>query len=133
MAVLVDTSVWSLALRRRSPQSHPSSETLKRLLEQGEDVVLPGIVLQEILSGIRAPEQYERIRSALSIFPLVAVERDDYEEAAALANRCRAGGVQAGTIDALIATITLRRGLSLLTADADFRAIARFCPLVLMD
>ena len=63
--------------------------------------------------------------------PLVIPDRSDHVEAASLRNGCRRRGIQIGTIDALLARLCLRHELVLLTTDADFRHMARVCPLVL--
>ncbi|MGH6679305.1 MAG: PIN domain-containing protein [Bradyrhizobium sp.] len=64
-----------------------------------------------------------------SAVPLVVPDRDDHIGAAELRNRCRRAGVQVGTIDALLARLCIRHGLTLLTTDRDFRHIARHCSL----
>ncbi|MFY9268747.1 MAG: PIN domain-containing protein [Candidatus Manganitrophaceae bacterium] len=132
MNVVVDTSVWSLALRRRSQESPSSVEKLTRLIQDGESIFLLGIILQELLQGLRAQKDFNRLREYLAAFPLVEPKREDYIEAARLRNRCAAKGVQAGTIDFLIAAICLRYQCLLLTTDNDFIAIARCAPLKLL-
>lgn len=132
MNVVVDTSVWSLALRRRSQESPSSVEKLTRLIQDGESIFLLGVILQELLQGLRAQKDFNRLREYLAAFPLVELKREDYIEAARLRNRCAAKGVQAGTIDFLIAAICLRYQCLLLTTDNDFIAIARCAPLKLL-
>jgi len=130
VSVLVDTSVWSLALRRRDGGArHPAVSTLRSLIEQGETIRLIGAILQEVLQGVRDRSQFARLRSALKPFPLIELGRGDYEAAAELGNHCRSRGVQAGTIDFLIAAAAIRHRCALLTADQDFVHIARLSPL----
>ena len=63
--IVVDTSAWSRALRRpASGPPHPASELIRRLVHEGEHLAIPGIVLQELLSGVRTREQFERVKSA---------------------------------------------------------------------
>jgi len=130
--VIADTSVWSLALRRNTPSEDPSVARLRSLLQQGEDVILVGVVLQEVLQGIRAAEVFERIKDYLDAFPLVTLQRDDHIAAAKLQNLCMANGVQVSTTDAQIAAACLQYDCALLTNDKDFEHISRFCPLQLL-
>jgi hypothetical protein len=129
MTLLVDTSVWSLALRRDRPSDHPVVATLRSALEGGEAVLLTGIVLQELLQGIRGPKGREALLERFAALPLVTPDRQDHVEAAALHTACRRKGLQVGTIDALLAQLCLRHDLTLLTTDGDFSGIAKVAPL----
>ena len=92
MKVLVDTSVWSLALRRRSP-AHPSVDELRRLIVAGRAAIISP-VRQELLSGIRGGSTFERLRDRLGAFPDELLTTADYERAAEFFNACRAKGLQ---------------------------------------
>jgi predicted nucleic acid-binding protein len=126
--VLVDTSVWSLALRRRRAVSAPESSELAELIREGR-VALLGPVRQEILSGISDERQYSLLRDHLRAFPDLDLAAEDYEEAAAFFNRCRARGVQGSNTDFLICAAAVRRKLGILTTDGDFRLFAKVLPL----
>jgi hypothetical protein len=129
MSLFVDTSVWSLAFRRDAPDDCAQVTTLKRALEEGETIVTTGLVLQELLQGFSGPKTRLLILEHFSAVPLLAPDRDDYIEAATLRNSCRRGGVQAGTIDALIAHLCIRHSLTLLSTDRDFENIAKHTEL----
>ena len=131
MAVLVDTSVWSLALRRSPPSRAREVALLEACLERGEIVVTTGLILQELLQGFQGPKARKRILKSFSSLPVLTTELDDHIEAAELRNRCRRRGVQIGTIDALIARLSIRHELTLLTTDRDFEAMSQHCDLVL--
>ena len=88
-----------------------------------------GIVLQELLQGFAGPRARAQIIERFSALPLLTPDRRDHIEAAELRNTCRRHGIQVGTIDALLAQLCLRRDLTMLTADADFRNIAKHCAL----
>jgi predicted nucleic acid-binding protein len=133
MNVIVDTSVWSLALRRSPPSDGPEVRLLKRLLGQNDLVVTTGLILQELLQGFRGPAAKRQIIRDFSMLPVIAPDLDDHITAAELRNRCRRKGVQIGTIDALIARLCIRHELALLTTDRDFTAMARHCPLEVVD
>ncbi|MBI4617678.1 MAG: PIN domain-containing protein [Planctomycetes bacterium] len=129
ISLFVDTSVWSLVLRRDSPPKRAETLRLGRALEGGEGVYVTGLVLQEILQGVRGPRFRERIVSDLSLLPFLVPDRVDHVEAAGLRNECARKGVQIGTIDALLAQLCIRHGLDMLTVDEDFKRIARHFPL----
>ena len=131
MSLFVDTSVWSLAFRRDAPASANERRELVRAIEAGEELVTTGLVLQEILQGFSGPRDREQILDRFAELPLLVPDRLDHMNAAGLRNRCRRGGIQIGTIDALLAQLCLRHDLTMLTADRDFRNIARHCALKL--
>lgn len=133
MTLFVDTSVWSLALRRDRPPPTEEVRALVSALEAGDTVTTTGLVLQEILQGFSGPKAREQIIDRFSAVPLLVPDRDDYIRAAELRDDCRRAGVQVGTIDALLARLCIRHGLTLLTTDGDFRHIARHCPLKLWN
>jgi hypothetical protein len=124
LSLFVDTSVWSVALRRDAPAATPETRELTRALGAGETVVTTGLVLQELLQGFSGPRQRELIVERFSALPVMVPDRRDHIDAAELRNRCRRAGIQIGTIDALLAQLCLRHDLTMLTADRDFRRIA---------
>ena len=79
-----------------------------------------GAIRQELLSGIRSDDQFKKLRTRLRAFDDIALECDDYEEAARCYNRCRTAGVQGGSVDFLICAVAVRRKLAVFTTDADF-------------
>jgi predicted nucleic acid-binding protein len=129
LSLFVDTSVWSLALRRDSLSSSTQVRTLVRAIETGETILTTGLVLQELLQGFSGPKAREQILDRFSAIPLLAPDRDDHIEAAELRNRCRRAGIQVGTIDALLAELCIRHELTMLTTDNDFTHIANHCAL----
>jgi len=129
VSLLVDTSVWSLALRRDVQGTGAEVQQLKDALLGAELVVTTGLVLQELLQGFAGPKAQAQIVERLAALPMIQPERDDHIAAAALRNTCRQAGVQVGTIDALLAQLCIRHNLTLLTTDKDFTHAARHCPL----
>jgi predicted nucleic acid-binding protein len=130
MKVLVDTSVWSLALRRRKPTANPAVEELRSLIDGGR-VAMIGVIRQELLSGIRTPEAFDRLRDNLRPFSDEQLETADFERAAEHFNTCRANGIQGSNTDFLICAVAERRNLPILTTDADFTRFARVLPIAL--
>jgi predicted nucleic acid-binding protein len=121
--IFVDTSVWSLALRRDAPSDLPEVHELRRSIETGM-VYCTGLVLQELLQGFTKPKAHKKIISYFSALPLLIPDRDDHIHAAELRNLCRRKGVQSGTIDALLARLCMRYDLTMLTTDHDFHNMA---------
>lgn len=132
MNILVDTSVWSLALRRDSPPDCQAVSRLKTALKDGENVFTTGLILQELLQGFKGPKARRRIIEDFAPLPLIIPERRDHIDAADLGVKLRQKGIQAGTIDVLLAQLCLRHGLSLLSTDRDFIHIAKHVPLALI-
>ena len=134
MNVLVDTSIWSLALRRRTKDLNPAERAavaeLTNLIREGRARII-GLVRQELLSGIKAPSQYEKLRAVLRSFPDEPVSTDDYEAAAKAGNDCRARGVALSVSDMLICAIAVGRDWSVFTTDPDFNSYAKALPLKL--
>jgi predicted nucleic acid-binding protein len=128
MNIVVDTSVWSLALRRRKALPAIEALELAELIREGR-IAMIGPVRQELLSGVASPVHYETLREYLRAFPDVALEPEDYEEAAAFFNRCRAKGIQGSNTDFLICAVASRRQLGILTTDVDFAHFAKVLPI----
>src|ERR1700746_63396 len=100
--ILVDTPVWSLALRRKAAdvavKERHLTQLLYTLVDEGR-VELLGAVRQELLSGLREESQFRRLRDYLRDFPDVAVETEDYEAAARASDQCRSAGIVASPGD----------------------------------
>lgn len=129
MSLFVDTSVWSLALRRDRPPDVPEVAALEHALTGGELVTTTGLVYQELLQGFHGPREQQAIVARFGALPFLNPDRHDHFEAAQLRNRARRRGVQVGTIDAILAQLCIRYELRLLTTDADFVRIAEHEPL----
>ena len=129
MTLLVDTSVWSLALRRDVEANEPEVHALKEALFGSDLVVTTGLVLQELLQGFSGAKAQTQITERFAALPLLQPDRDDHIGAAVLRNTCRQSGVQIGTIDALLAQLAIRHDLTLLTTDKDFTHAAQHCSL----
>jgi len=128
MMVLVDTSVWSLALRRKSDDLNAHernlSVALAELIREGRAQIV-GVVRQELLSGIREAERFEKLRDYLRAFDEPVLEIADYEAAAEAHNRCRSRGIAGSAIDFLICAVALRREWQVFTSDGDFEAYSK--------
>ena len=130
MRVLVDTSVWSLALRRDKPVDSP---LVGELIELIRDVraQMTGPVRQELLSGIRSQVQFQKLRNHLRAFPDLEVTTADYETAADFFNLCRGKGIQGSNTDFLICAIAARHKIPIFTTDEDFGLFQPHLPILL--
>ena len=129
MSLFVDTSVWSLALRRDAPPDVAAVVRLSDAFTTGEQVFTTGIVLQELLQGYSGPKAQAQIVERFRALPLLSPNRDDHIEAARLRNECRRRGIQVGTIDALLAQLCIANGLLMLTTDQDFGLVSEYSAL----
>ncbi len=124
--ILIDTSVLSLAYRRRiktSPEP-PLVQTFRRLVEEDQPIAIPGIVLQELLSGVRTPSEFERLQELMEGFPLLIATHEHHVGAAKIANACRREGIASSTVDCLIASMAVAVKSQLFTGDDDFERMA---------
>jgi predicted nucleic acid-binding protein len=131
VTLLVDTSVWSLALRRDGPADASEVFALRQALGGTDSVVTTGLVLQELLQGFSGPKAKAAIMERFGALPLIQPDRQDHVAAAEVRNVCRRGGVQIGTIDALLIQLCGRYELTLLSSDKDFVNAARHVPFKL--
>lgn len=132
MNLVVDTSVWSLVLRRHSiDETHHHVRTFRHYLDQGACFHLLGNILQELLDGVKNKIDFDRLVEIMRPFPLVIPARESYVFASQLRNLCRTKGIQAAPVDFLIAATCIERGYPLLTADDDFSSISKHCNLQL--
>jgi predicted nucleic acid-binding protein len=133
MNLIVDTSVWSYFLRRKKINN--DNLFVKKLyyyIQNEDQIHLLGIVLLEILDGIKSQKQFELLINYFGPFPLIDLTRNDFIEAAKIKNKCRKQGIQASSIDFLITSVCINRNYPLLTADKDFKYISKHCSLILL-
>lgn len=132
--ILVDTSIWSLALRRRRGDLNATQRHLvrewERLVREGAATLI-GPIRQELLSGVREARAWERLRAALRPFPDLPLASADYERAAQFFNLCRARGIAGSAVDLVICAASARHEAPIYTMDADFRRYASVLGLTL--
>ena len=132
--VLVDTSVWSLAFRKKHPDSND-----KKLIEyltfliRNRYAVMIGPIRQEILSGISGESTFRKLKEALKAFPDFEITTDDYEQAAAYYNICRSNGIQGSHIDYLICSVAHNNDFLIFTLDKDFKNYRNYIDIELID
>lgn len=130
MNILVDTSVWALALRRNPPHDCPEVNELIELIRELR-VHIIGPVRQEILSGVKNQSQFLKLRNHLRAFPDLELTTRDYETAAEFFNLCRGKGIQGSNTDFLICAVAARHKTPILTTDGDFTLFQTHLPISL--
>jgi predicted nucleic acid-binding protein len=134
MQVLVETSVWSLALRRNATPADARQQAavtaLADLIADARALMI-GPVRQELLNGIKDPTQFNRLRLALSAFPDEPLTTPDFECAAQFFNLCKAQGIQGSNTDFLICAVAAQRKLPVFSLDHDFTHFQKCIPVVL--
>jgi len=128
---VIDTSVWSRALRRRkrSEGDPPSAALIRTLVIDNEPIGVPGIVLQELLSGVRTKKEFDRLRKVLDPFPVLLATQEHHLLAATLYNTCKSNGLNVSPTDVLIAATAMQCSGTLITADGDFRRMSEYIDL----
>ncbi|MBI4006287.1 MAG: PIN domain-containing protein [Gammaproteobacteria bacterium] len=133
--VLVDTSVWSLALRRHandlSARDQRLVEALMDLITDGKAVLI-GMIRQEILSGIRDPKAFRVLRARLIDLPYLPVGLTEHDLAASFYNKCATNGIVASAVDMLICAAGVSHRMPIFTTDTDFNRYTKYLPLKLL-
>ena len=130
MKIIVDTCIWSLALRRNKPNDSEQVKELRELIKESR-VQMIGPIRQEILSGVRSKKQFDVLKRYLKTFPDLSIMTEDYEKAVKLFNLCRSEGLQGSNTDFLICSLCIRNNYSLFTMDNDFNLFSQYIPIKL--
>ena len=128
--VLIDTSVWSMALRRNM-QSEISEELASLIREHR--IAIIGPIRQELLSGISNQAVFEKLKYRMSIFTDYPIRTYDYEQAAEYANICRKNGIQGSHTDFLICSVAVKNNWKIFSTDNDFHNYRKYLPIKLYD
>ncbi len=132
MKVIIDTSIWSLALRREKSQDISILSKLESLINDFR-VQLIGPIRQELLSGIKSEIQFKKLKTYLRSFPDYQIQSDDFELAAQFFNQCRSKGVQGSNTDFLICAIAINNNWQIFTSDQDFLHFQKIVPIQLYN
>jgi predicted nucleic acid-binding protein len=131
MKIIVDTSIWSLALRRKKKQSFPDVRILESLIDN-QRICMLGPIRQEILSGIKDSKQFLQLKDILGAFDDFPLVTKDYEKAAEFFNLCRSKGIQGSNTDYLICAVSSNNRFPIFTSDKDFEIYSKHLPITLM-
>ena len=132
--VLIDTSIWSMALRRNKPNKREVqvSEELATLIGENRIAII-GHIRQEILSGITSQTVFEILRDKMSVFIDHPIRTYDYEQAAEYANICRRKGIQGSHTDFLICAVAIKNSWKIFSEDNDFQNYRKYLPIKLYE
>lgn len=130
MKIIIDTCVWSMALRRNEPHCNECVEELKELINEVRAQLI-GPVRQELLCGIKSEKQFRMLKKHLQAFEDLELRREDYELAAEYYNAARGKGIQSSNTDFLICAIAVRRNMPVFTTDKDFDNFKTVVPITL--
>jgi len=130
LKVLVDTCIWSYALRSKHQGFSAYVEQLNDLIS-AQRVLIIGAIKQELLSGYSDVNKFEVLNEHLSYFENEVLIDADYIEAARFSNRCRQKGIQGSHIDLLICAVAVRLNAEIFTTDKDFDFYAQHLPIKL--
>jgi len=130
--ILVDTTIWSKAYRRKkiSDEDQSTVRELYDILDMEEEVLI-GPVRQELLSGISNKNVFNDLMLKLSGFNNYEVQLDDHDLAAKYFNECLTKGIQGSQTDFLICAIAHRFNLEIFTEDKDFNNYKKYLPIKL--
>ena len=129
--IVIDTSVWIPLL---NGIDHPKARQARAVIEGPEDIGVPGIILEEILRGLRSDTQFRRVRDRLlGDFTYLEMTQSLFIRSAEIYRTLRRKGKTIRSpADCLIAACAIEETASLLEDDADFRTIADCVPLRLL-
>lgn len=130
MKVIVDTSVWSIALGRKAVVDKPVLTDLESLVSDFR-VQLIGPIRQEILSGVKSEAQFNKLKSFLRSFPDYIIQTEEHELAAQYFNQCRSKGIQGSNTDFLICSVAVNNSWQIFTTDQDFQNFEKIIPIQL--
>lgn len=132
--VIVDTSVWSLVLRKKElTEDEIKLRDFLIFLIQNSLVIMIGEIRQETLSGISDYNKFQQLKEALHSFSDFEISTEDFETAAEFFNLCRSHGIQGSHTDFLICSVSKNHNFSILTLDNDFKGYAKYIDLDLVD
>ena len=127
MMVLVDTTVW---IDFFAGQTLTHIETFKSLLEQEEDICICGIILTEVLQGIRKETEFKKTKNLFNSLIFLPMSYSTFLQSAEIYRKLRQKGITIRkSIDCMIASVALENNISLLHNDKDFLPIERYCKL----
>ena len=125
--VLVDTTVWIDFFRG---ESTPQVDMLELLISEGEDICVCGLVLTEVLQGVREEKEYMKIRRYFENLVFLPMTREMFLLSAEIYRSLRKKGITVRKpVDCMIASVAISHKVQLLHNDRDFNPIEKHCGL----
>ncbi len=120
--MLVDTSVWIDFFAARNTAQ---VALLESTIDQRVDLCLCGVILTEVLQGIRDDKQYMQTESVLSNLIYLPMDQSTFLLAANIYRTLRSRGITIrNSVDCMIAAVCIEHKADLLHNDRDFDYIA---------
>ena len=133
MNVIVDTSIWSLAFRRKGYSENNIIINNLIALIRNTQIEIIGSIRQEVLSGISDRNKFYEIKNKMSVFMDYIVQTSDYEFAAECSNKCRINGIQGSHTDFLICAVAIKNDWAIFTEDKDFLEYEKYLPIKIYE
>jgi predicted nucleic acid-binding protein len=125
--VIVDTTIWIDFLKGRE---NPGVARLEYLLNEEADIFTTGIIIQELLNGIKERKQRDEVKGDMDRFVLIMPSLKTHVRAAEIFDGCRKKGITIRSIvDCLIASLAMEHDLPVLENDRDYKWISKAFPL----
>ncbi|MFB3885558.1 MAG: PIN domain-containing protein [Thermodesulfobacteriota bacterium] len=125
--VLVDTSAWIEFFRKKESSL---SKRLKDYLELNQ-VCYTGPIAVELYQGAKTNKEICVIDQLLQDIHYVEITRTHYHHAGHISHQAARSGKIFSTVDLILAVVAHDEDLKLLSLDAHFKEISRFCSLQL--
>jgi len=124
MMVLVDTTVW---IDFFSARSYIHVQTLETLITNREDICICGIVLTEVLQGIRKDSEFNRTRDLFANLIFLPMQYSIFLRSAEIYRNLRRKGITIRKpVDCMIAAVAIENDIALLHNDRDFIPIEKY-------
>lgn len=120
--IIVDTSIW-IDFLQDSESIH--QERLEDLIGNNNKALICGIILQEVLQGIKDNKSYEITKQRLSKLPFIDTNKETYLYASALYGTLRSKGITVPSVDTTIAALAIQNKIPLFTKDEHFKIVAK--------
>jgi len=127
MMVIVDTTVWVDFFAARSADHVAMLETL---IDEREDICICGIILTEVLQGIRKESEFRKTRDLFNALIFLPMEYKTFSRSAEIYRLLRRKGITVRKpMDCMIASVAIENDIPLLHNDKDFHPIEQYCGL----
>jgi hypothetical protein len=125
--VLVDTTVW---IDFFADRSGPHVAALEKFIVNEEDLCLCGIILAEVLQGIRSEEEYAKTKDYFDDLVFLPMQQTTFIRAAEIYRSLRKRGVTIRKpVDCMIASVAIEHDIPLLHNDRDFDYMGKYSDL----
>ena len=123
MMVLVDTTVW---IDFFSTRSDPHVKALEKLIVDREDICICGIILTEVLQGIKKKNELRRTRDLFGSLIFLPMRYSSFLRSAEVYRKLRRRGIIIRkSLDCMIASIAIEHEIPLLHNDKEFLPIEK--------